>query len=87
MLPVERRAVDADAYGLYLKGRYFWNKRDEAGLRNGIKYFREAEEKDPTYALAYSGLADSYSLLSDIGVVRPSDEMPKAKAAHGESHL
>ena len=77
----KRYTKDAEAYGLYLKGRYFWNKRDEAGLRNGIKYFREAEEKDPTYALAYSGLADSYALLSDIGVVKPSDEMLKAKAA------
>jgi len=77
----KRYTHDADAYGLYLKGRYFWNKRDEPGLRNGIKYFQQAEEKDPSYALAYSGLADSYALLSDIGVVKPSDEMPKAKAA------
>lgn len=77
----KRYTKDAEAYGLYLKGRYFWNKRDEAGLRNGIKYFKEAEEKDPSYALAFSGLADSYALLSDIGVVKPSDEMPKAKAA------
>lgn len=77
----KRYTQDADAYGLYLKGRYFWNKRDEPGLRNGIKYFQQAEEKDPSYALAYSGLADSYALLSDIGVVKPSDEMPKAKAA------
>jgi serine/threonine protein kinase/tetratricopeptide (TPR) repeat protein len=77
----KRYTQDAEAYGLYLKGRYFWNKRDEAGLRNGIKYFKEAEEKDPSYALAYSGLADSYALLSDIGAVKPSDEMPKAKAA------
>ena len=77
----KRYTQDADAYGLYLKGRYFWNKRDEPGLRNGIKYFQEAEEKDPSYALAYSGLADSYALLSDIGVVKPADEMPKAKAA------
>jgi serine/threonine protein kinase len=77
----KRYTKDAEAYGLYLKGRYFWNKRDEPGLRNGIKYFQQAEEKDPTYALAYSGLADSYALLSDIGVVKPSDEMPKAKAA------
>lgn len=77
----KRYTKDAEAYGLYLKGRYFWNKRDEPGLRNGIKYFQEAEQKDPTYALAYSGLADSYALLSDIGVVKPSDEMPKARAA------
>jgi serine/threonine-protein kinase len=77
----KRYTKDTEAYELYLKGRYFWNKRDEAGLRNGIKYFQAAEEKDPNYALAYSGLADSYALLSDIGVVRPADEMPKAKAA------
>jgi serine/threonine-protein kinase len=77
----KRYTTNAEAYELYLKGRYFWNKRDEEGLRNGIKYFKEAEEKDPTYALAYSGLADSYALLSDIGVVKPAEEMPKAKAA------
>ncbi len=77
----KRYTKDAEAYELYLKGRYFWNKRGEAALRNGIRYFQEAEQKDPTYALAYSGLADSYSLLSDIGAVRPADEMPKARAA------
>ncbi|HEU4480004.1 MAG TPA: tetratricopeptide repeat protein, partial [Pyrinomonadaceae bacterium] len=73
--------TDAEAYELYLKGRYFWNKRGEAGLRNGITYFQAAEQKDPNYALAYSGLADSYALLCDIGVVPPQAEMPKAKAA------
>lgn len=77
----KRYTKDAEAYELYLKGRYSWNKRDENGLRNGIKYFRQAQDKDPGYALAYSGLADSYSLLSDIGKVKPDDEMPKAKAA------
>ena len=73
--------TNTEAYQLYLKGRYFWNKRDEPGLRNGIRFFREAEEKDPTYALAYSGLADSYALLCDIGAVPPNDEMPNARAA------
>lgn len=77
----KRYTKDVEAYELYLKGRYFWNKRGEEGLRNGIKYFKAAEERDPTYALAYSGLADSYALLCDIGVVAPVDEMPKAKAA------
>ncbi len=77
----KRFTSDAEAYELYLKGRYFWNKRGEAGLRNGIKYFQEAEQKDPNYALAYSGLADSYALLCDIGVVAPITEMPHAKAA------
>ncbi|MFN2509840.1 MAG: protein kinase [Pyrinomonadaceae bacterium] len=81
----KRYTKDAEAYGLYLKGRYFWNKRGEAGLRNGIKHFKAAQEKDPTYALAYSGLADSYALLCDIGVVAPDHEMPLAKAAAQKS--
>jgi eukaryotic-like serine/threonine-protein kinase len=77
----KRYTRDAEAYQLYLKGRYFWNKRNEEGFRNGIQYFKQAEEKDPNYALAYSGLADSYALLCDIGVAAPIEEMPKAKAA------
>jgi len=76
-----RYTKDAEAYQLYMKGRYFWNKRNEEGFRNGIEYFKRAEEKDPTFALAFSGLADSYALLCDIGVAKPIDEMPKAKAA------
>ena len=77
----KRYSNDAEAYQLYLKGRYFWNKRNEEGFRNSIDYFKRAEERDPTFALAFSGLADSYALLCDIGVVAPVDEMPKAKAA------
>lgn len=77
----KRYTRDAEAYQLYLKGRYFWNKRNEEGFRNGINFFKQAEEKDPTYSLAFSGLADSYALLCDIGVVMPVEEMPKAKAA------
>ena len=79
--PAKRYTKDAEAYQLYLKGRYFWNKRNEEGFRNGIQYFKQAEERDPNYALAYSGLADSYALLCDIGVAAPIEEMPKAKAA------
>jgi TolB-like protein/Flp pilus assembly protein TadD len=81
----KRYTKDAEAYELYLKGRYFWNKRGEAGLRNGIKHFKAAQERDPSYALAYSGLADSYALLCDIGVVAPVNEMPLAKAAAQKS--
>ena len=77
----KRYSSDVEAYQLYLKGRYFWNKRNEEGFRNSIDYFKRAEERDPTFALAFSGLADSYALLCDIGVVAPIDEMPKAKAA------
>ncbi|HZJ43327.1 MAG TPA: protein kinase [Pyrinomonadaceae bacterium] len=77
----KRYTNDAEAYQLYLKGRYFWNKRNEEGFRSGIEFFKKAEERDPTYALAFSGLADSYALLCDIGAAKPIDEMPKAKAA------
>lgn len=77
----KRYTVSSEAYEQYLRGRYFWNKRDEEGLRNGIRYFRQAQEKDPHYALAFSGLADSYALLGDIGVVPPREEMIKAKTA------
>jgi len=81
----KRYSSDAEAYQLYLKGRYFWNKRNEEGFRNSIDYFKRAEERDPTFALAFSGLSDSYALLCDIGVVAPVDEMPKAKAAAQKS--
>ena len=77
----KRYTDSSEAYEQYLRGRFYWNKRDETGLRNGIKFFKAAEEKDPNYALAFSGLADSYALLGDIGVVPPSQEMAKAKAA------
>ncbi|MFQ5807165.1 MAG: hypothetical protein ACE5I3_12020, partial [Phycisphaerae bacterium] len=75
------RPVNPAAYEAYLKGRYYWNKRTEAGFRTAIEYFQQAIEKDPTYALAYSGLADSYSLLADYGILRPAEAYPKAKAA------
>ena len=77
----KRYSSDGEAYQLYLKGRYFWNKRNEEGFRNSIDFFKQAEERDPTFALAFSGLADSYSLLGDIGVAAPVEVMPKAKAA------
>src|SRR5437762_5966119 len=61
---------NAEAYQLYLKGRFYWNKRTEEGVRKGIEYFQQAIEKDPTYALAYTGIADCYSLETlhiDVG--------------------
>ncbi len=72
---------NSEAYQLYLKGRYFWNKRTVEGLKKGISYFNEAVEKDPSYALAYVGLADSYSLLSDYGGLPPNEAYPQAKRA------
>jgi len=69
-----------EAYQLYLKGRYYWNKRTEENLDKAIEQFKQAIEKDPNYALAYAGLADCYSLLPFWKSV-PSDEVvPQAKA-------
>ena len=77
------KAVNPDAYEAYLKGRYFWNKRTGDGLKKAIDYFSQAIEKDPGYAQAYAGLADSYALMGDweYGVLPPTEAFPKAKAA------
>jgi TolB-like protein/DNA-binding winged helix-turn-helix (wHTH) protein/Flp pilus assembly protein TadD len=79
----QRKAVNAEAYEAYLKGRYFWNKRTGDGLKKAIDYFNQAIEKDPSYAQAYAGLADSYALMGDweYGVLPPTEAFPKAKAA------
>jgi TolB-like protein/Tfp pilus assembly protein PilF len=76
-----RPTENAEAYQLYLKGRYFWNKRTGAGLKKAIDYFNQAIGKDPNYALAYAGLADGYGLLSGFGAASPKDSWPQAKAA------
>ena len=78
---LRRPPANPEAYQAYLKGRYYWNKRTEEGLRQGIDSFREAIDKDPTYAPAYTGLADSFALLSDYGLTSPREAMPLAKAA------
>ena len=70
---------NTEAYQLYLKGRYYWNKRSSDRLSKAAVFFEEAIEKDPNYALAYSGLADSYSVPQNP--LAPRDRMPKAKAA------
>lgn len=77
-----RPTPDAEAYRLYLKGRYFWNRRPQ-GLARGVEYFEQALKKDENFALAYAGLADSYSILGswESGELPPSTAMPKACAA------
>jgi serine/threonine-protein kinase len=60
-----RHTSNVQAYGLYLRGRFAWNKRTQEGVAEGIAYFKEAIAKDPNYALAYTGLADSYALQLD----------------------
>ena len=77
------KVVSPDAYEAYLKGRYFWNKRTGDGLKTAIAYFSRAIELDPTYAEAYSGLADSYALSGDweYGILSPQDAFAKARTA------
>jgi TolB-like protein/tRNA A-37 threonylcarbamoyl transferase component Bud32/Flp pilus assembly protein TadD len=75
------RAVNSEAYDLYLKGRYQWNKRSKEGLERGLKYFQRAIDLDPNYALAYSGVADSYVVLGNWGLLPGVEVYPKAKAA------
>jgi TolB-like protein/Tfp pilus assembly protein PilF len=77
----KRHTHDTEAYGHYLKGRFYWNKRTEENFRKGIQHFREAIEVDPNYALAYAGLADSYILLVFYAAQNPGEAMAKAKAA------
>jgi serine/threonine protein kinase/Flp pilus assembly protein TadD len=77
----EQRTDSTDAYQQYIKGRYYWNKRTPAGFEKAVEHFQAAVEKDPGYALAYSGLADTYSLLSDYGVTSGKVAWPKAKGA------
>jgi serine/threonine-protein kinase len=78
-----RYTDDLEAYHLYLKGVHFWNKRHEGGLLQGMKAFEAAIARDPLYAPAYSGLADSYGILglSIYDVMSPGEAMPRAKAA------
>jgi serine/threonine protein kinase/tetratricopeptide (TPR) repeat protein len=76
-----RYTGNSDAYQDYLRGRYWWNRRGpEAGARS-IEFFQRAIRKDPAYALAYSGLADSYTSLGTSGSANPNDVYPKAKQA------
>jgi serine/threonine protein kinase/Tfp pilus assembly protein PilF len=70
-----------EAYEAYLKGRYHWNKRTDEGFKQATNFFQEAIVKDPTYALAYTGLADCYTLRSDYGFLEPKEGYALAKGA------
>ncbi len=70
-----------EAYDLYLKGRYFWNKRTAEGFQQAADYFQQAIDKDPNYGRAYAGLADTFSLMSTWYMGPQSELMPKARAA------
>jgi len=77
----KRYTANAEAYQLYLRGRYFWYKRTEEALRKSIEYFNQAIAEDPSYAAAYDGLSDSYALLALRGIIAPREGLLKAKAA------
>jgi serine/threonine protein kinase/TolB-like protein/Tfp pilus assembly protein PilF len=77
----KRGTQNPEAYEAYLKGRFWWNKRTEEGFAKATEFFQQAIEKDPTYALAYAGLADAYSMPANWGLVAPGEASPKAKAA------
>jgi serine/threonine-protein kinase len=73
-----RYTESAEAYQLYLRGRYFWNQRSLPGMKKGIEYFVQAVRKDPGYALAYAGMADCYLMLS-VYSLPPREFVPKAR--------
>jgi TolB-like protein/Flp pilus assembly protein TadD len=77
----KRDTNNTEAYLSYLKGRYFWNKRTEEGLKKSVEYFSRAIEADNRYALAYSGLADSYNMLCGYSILSPDKAYPRAKEA------
>ena len=77
----KKYTANPEAYQLYLKGRFQWNKRTGESLKQSVEFFNLAIEKDPNYALAYSGLAESYVLFPNYSVALPMECMPKAKAA------
>jgi eukaryotic-like serine/threonine-protein kinase len=77
----KRYTENPEAYQLYLKGRFYLNKRTGDGVRKGIEYFQQALEKDPSYALGYAGLADGYFLLTAFADTPPKESFPKSKAA------
>src|SRR5207248_5134792 len=76
-----RPTENGTAHELYLKGRFFWNKRNNTDLQKALSYFQEAAKEDPNYALAWSGIADVYVLLPLFGGANPADAYPKSKEA------
>ena len=72
---------NAEAYQLYLRGRYFWERRTAESLEKSVDYYRQAIAHDPAYAMAYAGLADSYLIMGNFSALAPADAFPKAKAA------
>jgi serine/threonine-protein kinase len=78
---VKRRTRDREAHSLYLKGRYFWNRRYEVGLKKALEHFQRAIDKDPNYALPYVGIADSYNILGWYDFLPPKEAFTRCKEA------
>ena len=76
-----RPTESTEAHQLYLKGRYFWNKRTAGDFKTAMGYFQQAIDKDPAFALAYAGLADTYVLMPGYAASNPKESLPKAKTA------
>jgi TolB-like protein/DNA-binding winged helix-turn-helix (wHTH) protein/Tfp pilus assembly protein PilF len=79
--PTALSPASYEAYDLNLKGRYFWNKRTAQGFQQAVQCFEQAIAKDPEYARAYAGLADTYALMSSYYLAPPNEVMPKARTA------
>jgi len=80
--PAKHDTENSEAYQLYLRGRYYWNKRTPEGVKKGLEYFQQAIDKDPGYALAYAGVADSYAVGGGAYLGLSAQEArPRAKAA------
>jgi TolB-like protein/Tfp pilus assembly protein PilF len=75
------RTVNPDAYDLYLQGRFYWNQRNPAAIKESIAYLQQATVQDPNFALAYVGLADAYNIGNILGAYSPKNSLPKAKEA------
>jgi len=76
-----RHQINPEAYEAYLRGRYFWNRRTEEGMKKAIEYFEQSMGKDPNSPLAYDGLADCWLSLGWYGYLPPKEAFPQAKAA------
>ena len=80
----QRTTDNADAYRAYLQARYFWNQRSESGLKRAIEGFQRATELDPRFALAYSGLSDSYTTLGYLSYLSPTDAFPRESSTRAK---
>lgn len=82
---VKRYTDNEEAYNLYLKGRYFWNRRHAGGMQKALECFQQAMESDPRYVLPYVGIADCFNILGFYGAVPAKTAFSKAKAAAGKA--